>query len=233
MGRGNSHRERERQSHRQTEDSWGSEAQPPFPTSVRPRPYSTLRPDASAGVSARVKWFDPDKGFGFVALADGSGEAFLPARAVEAAGHRSLGPGVTIIARLGTGPKGPQVAEIVSLDLGTAAQEPQRRSQRADRPAFLARAPLPPAGTGSDSAPSPDRDGVVKWFDSVRGFGFVAVEGEPKDLFVHVSVLQRAKVSVLEPGQSVRVAVVEGCKGDEIGALSLPCSLRCDVGARR
>ena len=218
MGRGNSYRERERQSPRHTEDSWG-EAPPPSSTPVRPRPYSPPLLGASTGVSARVKWFNPDKGFGFVALADGSGEAFLPARAVEAAGHRSLDPGVTVIARLSPGPKGPQVTAIVSVDTGTAEPE-TRQAPRADRPASLGRAPRPQPG--SSTGAGPDRDAVVKWFDPVRGFGFVTVDGEPKDLFVHVSVLQRAGVSALAPGQAVRVAVVEGRKGDEIGALSLP-----------
>ncbi|KAB0267865.1 cold-shock protein [Microvirga brassicacearum] len=217
MGRGNSHRERDRSSTRHAEDSWGDA--PPSPPPVRPRLPSTSLPEAGAGVTARVKWFNPDKGFGFVALADDLGEAFLPARALEAAGYRSLEPGVTIVARLNPGPKGPQVAAIISVDSNTAAPEP-RRLLRPDRPAFLGRErhPQPESSTG---AATPDRDGIVKWFDPVRGFGFVTVAGEPKDLFVHVSVLQRTGISAVAPGQPVRVAVMAGRKGNEIGALSL------------
>jgi CspA family cold shock protein len=49
----------------------------------------------------------------------------------------------------------------------------------------------------------------------------VTVDGEDKDLFVHVSVLERAGLGALEPGQGVRVAIVEGRKGREVGAIAL------------
>ena len=58
-----------------------------------------------------------------------------------------------------------------------------------------------------------------KWYDPVKGFGFIAVEGESKDLFVHVSVVERAGLGALEQGQAVRVSVVEGRKGREVGTI--------------
>ena len=61
----------------------------------------------------------------------------------------------------------------------------------------------------------------MKWYDEVKGFGFIAVEGESKDLFVHVSVLQRAGLGQLDQGQAVRVAIVEGRKGPEVGVIEL------------
>jgi CspA family cold shock protein len=50
---------------------------------------SAQRFEAPAGppVQAVVKWYNPDKGFGFVQLADGSGDAFLHASVVERSGH--------------------------------------------------------------------------------------------------------------------------------------------------
>src|SRR3954462_9769490 len=50
-------------------------------------PSSFGRPAAGPEIEATVKWFNPEKGFGFVELSDGSGDAFLHIRAVEAAGH--------------------------------------------------------------------------------------------------------------------------------------------------
>src|SRR5665213_3687100 len=57
-------------------------------------------------VTATVKWYNPDKGFGFVTLGDGSGDAFLHVSVVERSGHDSVPPGATLEVRAGPGPKG-------------------------------------------------------------------------------------------------------------------------------
>ena len=44
---------------------------------------------AATELRGRIKWFNPEKGFGFVELSDGSGDVFLHARALEAAGQES------------------------------------------------------------------------------------------------------------------------------------------------
>jgi cold shock protein len=59
----------------------------------------------------------------------------------------------------------------------------------------------------------------VKWYDPVKGFGSISVESESKDLFVHVSVVERTGLHVLEQGQAVRVSIVEGRKGREVGTI--------------
>jgi CspA family cold shock protein len=174
-----------------------------------------------------VKWFNAEKGFGFVELTDGSGEAFLHIRPVEAAGYSALEPGTTLVVRTGQGQKGPQVTEVISVDASTAQPEaPRRGPPRSsfggspygggaprDRGGFAPRQPVV-------SGP-PDTDGTVKWYDPVKGFGFVSIQGEAKDLFVHRSALERAGLSSLAEGQPVRVAVVEGRKGREVGAIEL------------
>jgi CspA family cold shock protein len=88
MGRGNEHRSRQRQFGAQSADPWGDYAPPP--SHDRPTGSSTSRATSGREVEARVKWFNPEKGFGFVELTDGSGEAFLHIRQVEAAGHSNL-----------------------------------------------------------------------------------------------------------------------------------------------
>ena len=70
-----------------------------------------------------------------------------------------------------------------------------------------------------DLADAPEVPGSVKWYDPVKGFGFVAVDGESKDLFVHRSVVGRAGLGELAPGQNVMVRIVEGRKGREVGAI--------------
>lgn len=53
--------------------------------------------------------------------------------------------------------------------------------------------------------------GTVKWFNTVKGFGFIEIEGE-KDIFVHTSAIQNSSKS-LEEGQKVQFETEEGPKG--------------------
>ncbi|HEV2603769.1 MAG TPA: cold shock domain-containing protein [Microvirga sp.] len=165
-----------------------------------------------------MKWFNPEKGFGFVEFTDGSGEAFLHISAVERAGHSALEPGTTLIVRTGQGQKGPQVAEITSVDASTAEPE----APRSARPGSFAtggprssgaRGP----GRGVDLSSAREGRGTVKWYNPEKGFGFIAPDEGGKDLFVHRSVLERSGGRDLPEGLRVRVKMVEGPKGPEVG----------------
>ena len=230
MGRGNDHRDRRRQFGGQPEDHWGDFAPPTsYERPVRQQ-TSYGAPASGPDAEARVKWFNPEKGFGFVEMTDGSGEAFLHVRQVEAAGYSALESGTTLVIKVGAGQKGPQVQEIVSVDASTAEPEPPRgaRPPRPMRSGGQGQG-QPGGGFGRPSGgPSPrpvsgppEVPATVKWFDSVKGYGFVSVEGESKDLFLHISVVERAGLSQLEQGQAVRVAIVEGRKGPEVGAIEI------------
>jgi CspA family cold shock protein len=182
-------------------------------------------PASGPDTEARVKWFNPEKGFGFVEMTDGSGEAFLHVRQVEAAGYSALESGTTLVIKVGAGQKGPQVQEIVSVDASTAEPEPPRGA-RPPRPPMRQGGPGQGGGFSRPSNPRPvsgppEVPATVKWFDPVKGYGFVSVEGESKDLFLHISVVERAGLGQLDQGQAVRVAIVEGRKGPEVGAIEL------------
>jgi CspA family cold shock protein len=158
-------------------------------------------------VRAIVKWYNPDKGFGFVELADGSGDAFLHVSVVERSGQRIVPPGATLEVRASPGQKGPQVTEILSVDASTALQEQPRRPrpegpdyQRADRPTV-------------------EELGTVKWYNATKGFGFIAADRGGKDVFVHASALERAGIIGLAEGQRVAVDVADGQKGPEAVSL--------------
>ena len=157
-------------------------------------------------VGATVKWYNPDKGFGFVSLADGSGDAFLHVSVVERSGQGSVPPGATLEVRTGPGPKGPQVTELISVDASTASQEPPRRA----RPAY------PPA-----DRPTVEETGTVKWYNAMKGFGFIGPDQGGKDIFVHASALERTGIMGLAEGQRVAVDVADGQKGPEAVSLRL------------
>jgi cold shock protein len=57
--------------------------------------------------------------------------------------------------------------------------------------------------------------GTVKWFNADRGYGFITPNGGGKDVFVHVSVLERSGIEGLSEGQTVVLDVVERRKGPE------------------
>jgi CspA family cold shock protein len=229
MGRGNDFRDRRRGRGDQPADPWGDYTPPPA-FSDRPRPAARFSsgPSNDREAEAKVKWFNGEKGFGFVEMTDGSGEAFLHIRAVEAAGRTTLQPGTTLQIKVGQGPKGPQVSEVVSVDESTAEPErprsgggggfgggpggPRRSFGGPDQGGGFRRPSGPPVNAGPPEIP-----GTVKWYDSTKGFGFVMVEGEAKDLFVHRSALERGGLSNLAEGQAVRVSIVEGRKGREVG----------------
>ena len=55
--------------------------------------------------------------------------------------------------------------------------------------------------------------GTVKWFDSVKGFGFIQPDDGPPDAFVHISAVEQAGLSGLNEGQKVEFALVPGRNG--------------------
>ena len=50
--------------------------------------------------------------------------------------------------------------------------------------------------------------GTVKWFNTTKGFGFIQPEGGSKDVFVHISAVQKAGMDTLNEGQRVSFEVV-------------------------
>ena len=57
--------------------------------------------------------------------------------------------------------------------------------------------------------------GTVKWFNNTKGFGFIAPEGGSKDVFVHISAVERAGLRELPDGQAVTFDVEKGRDGRE------------------
>jgi CspA family cold shock protein len=168
--------------------------------------FSPPRFEAPSGppVRAVVKWFKPERGFGFVELTDGSGDAFLHASVLERNGVTTLQGGETLEVRVAPGQKGPQVTEVLSVDSSTATPPAARR------PAYPAanRGVAPTEATVQEA-------GTVKWFNAQKGFGFIVRDDGGKDAFVHASVLERSGVSTLNEGQRVLIDIAEGRKGPE------------------
>ena len=181
----------------------------PQPRTFRTRPrFSPPRFEAPSGppVSGVVKWFNPEKGFGFVELSDGSGDAFLHGSVLTQCGIAAIQPGETLEVWVGPGHKGPHVTEVLSVDRSTATPMASRRSS---------------AQATTLNGPSVEETGTVKWFNAERGYGFIAPNSGGKDVFVHVSALERSGIAALSEGQTVVVDVVTGRKGPEAARVRL------------
>jgi CspA family cold shock protein len=153
-------------------------------------------------VEAKVKWFNVSKGFGFVTMADGSPDAFLPMAILRRAGYEDVREGASITCEVGAGAKGPLVTNVIDIDLSTAVAQGAGADRRGVRP-------------------SSSLEGAVKWFEPDKGYGFISPDGGGKDVFIHITALRRSGLEGLAPGQRVRVEVVDGRKGLEADSITL------------
>jgi CspA family cold shock protein len=156
----------------------------PSPSFTRSAPPVPSGP----AVRAIVKWFNAEKGFGFVEVPDGSGDAFLHVAVLRPARRENVSPGTTLQVRIAPGQKGPQVTEVVEIDESSAAAESARPASRS------------PRGEAASVNPGVVR-GTVKWFNQEKGYGFIAPDEGGPDVFVHVTAVERSGLPTLREGQ--------------------------------
>lgn len=146
----------------------------------------------------RVKWFNPVKGFGFVARDDGGPDILLHLNVLRSFGQGSVADGAIVELIAQRSERGIQAVEILSIEAGETGGGETARVQGISIEPDMA-GPLVPA--------------KVKWFDKLRGFGFANIFGKPEDVFVHMEVLRRSNLSALQPGEAISIRVIEGRRG--------------------
>ena len=156
----------------------------------------------ASGLTAEgaVKWFNAEKGYGFVELAGGRGDAFLHLKTLRETGRDTLPSGAKVRIVVRAGSRGAQVVRVIEVDTTSAVERPARLPTHDLSNAF-------------------ELTGRVKWFDGARGFGFVASDDFGKDVFVHSTTLGASGVDRLSEGQSVSMRVVETPRGREAVAI--------------
>jgi len=198
-----------------------------------PRPPRDMGPGINLGTAKGVcKFFNAQKGFGFVVRDDGGEDVFVHISAVEQAGLTGLADGQPLEFTL-TERNGRVSATDIVID-----GEPMPVTDRApprDRDAgggFGApRANDGPrgggyggasrefaggGGGGGGSAATGERvDGTVKFFNGTKGFGFIQREDGGPDAFVHISAVERAGMAGLGEGQRVSFELEEDRRGKQ------------------
>ena len=204
------------------------------PRGGAPAGFGGPRAAAPSGpeTGATVKWFNAEKGFGFVELAGGGGDAFLHVSVLARAGHQTVSPGAQLRVMVTPGQKGPQIAEVTSVDESTAQPASGGGGGNAGgytaagggyggaglgsgAATYGARPARPASRQPVDPNSAVEMRGTVKWFNAEKGFGFVMPDGGGKDVFVHISALNRGGLAGLEPNQTVKMQVGEGARGPE------------------
>ena len=149
-------------------------------------------------VSGRIKWFDVAKGFGFIVPDNGLPDILLHVTCLRRDGYQAANEGARIVVEAVQRPRGLQAFRILSLDDSTALHPSE----------------LPLPRTHVQVVPTSGLEpAVVKWFNRLRGFGFLTQgEGKP-DIFVHMETLRRYGIAELKPGEQVFVRFGDGSKG--------------------
>lgn len=175
-------------------------------TGLRGGDDPTLADDSEIIVAGRVKWFDPVRGYGFMVPADGVGsDILLHFSVVNEVGRRTMPEGACLTCAVVARDRGRQARRILSMDLTTAiGPDPEtaaaRAADRTDPRAMIA-------------AAGPFETVTVKWFNRLKGYGFVVRDGIPDDIFIHMETVRRAGLIELLPGQVLKARIAPGHKG--------------------
>ena len=135
-----------------------------------------------------VKFFNPDKGFGFIQREDGGDDAFVHISAVEAAGLGTLAEGQQLEFQLVD--RGGKISATDLSIVGDVVTAARRESAPAQR-----------SSTGERST------GTVKFFNYTKGFGFITRDDGQPDAFVHISAVERSGLSGLDEGDQLEFEI--------------------------
>jgi len=148
-------------------------------------------------VSGVIKWFDVAKGYGFIIPDNCMPDVLLHVTCLARVGYQTAFEGARVVCEATVGPKGLQALRVISMDQSTSIHPSQ----------------MPPRAHVSVVPTSGLERAQVKWFNRLRGFGFLTRGIGTADIFVHMETLRRFGMTELQPGQFVLVRFGPGPNG--------------------
>lgn len=149
-------------------------------------------------IAGVIKWFDAAKGYGFIVPDNGMADVLLHVTCLRRDGYQVAYEGARVVCEVLRRPRGLQAFRILNMDESTVTHPPQYSESRTH-------VTVTPT-SGLEQA-------EVKWFNRIRGYGFLTQGPGTPDIFVHMETLRQFGLTELRPGQTIWVRYGEGPKG--------------------